>query len=87
MRIVRDVAEHCNGRIAVRASGGVFTGEEALQVLQAGADAVESYTAFIYRGWNAASLMCDELAAAMATAVVSDPPRPKVAISCVGVKP
>lgn len=71
LRIVRDVAEHCNGRIAVRASGGIFTGEEALQVLQAGADAVESYTALIYRGWNAASLMCDELAAAMATAGVA----------------
>ena len=67
LRTVRDVAEHCDGRMAIRSAGGVFTGEEALQVLQAGADAVEFYTAFIYRGWNAATMMCEELLAAMAT--------------------
>jgi dihydroorotate dehydrogenase len=82
LRIVREVAEHCNGRIAIRASGGVFTGEEASQVLQAGADAVEAYTAFIYRGWNIASLMCDELAVAMAsTGVATQVDLPRVAVA------
>ena len=70
LRIVGDVAARARGRIAIRASGGIFTGEDALQVLRAGADAVEFYTAFIYRGWNAAPLICDELAVAMARAGV-----------------
>ena len=61
LRITRDVAQHINGKLLVRASGGIFTGRDALNVLRAGADAVEFYTAFIYRGWNAAGMMASEL--------------------------
>ena len=57
LRIVGDVAEHAAGRLVIRASGGVFTGEDAARMLRAGATTVEVYTAFIYRGWRVAGLI------------------------------
>jgi dihydroorotate dehydrogenase len=54
LRIVGEVAEHAAGRLLVRASGGVFTGEDAALMLRAGAATVEVYSAFIYRGWRVA---------------------------------
>ena len=65
LRIVRDVAERAGGRLAIKAAGGVFTGEQALAMLRAGAGAVEVYSAFIYRGWKAPRLIADELAEAL----------------------
>jgi dihydroorotate dehydrogenase len=57
LRIVGDVAEHAAGRLVIRASGGVFTGEDAARMLRAGATTVEVYTAFIFRGWRVAGLI------------------------------
>jgi dihydroorotate dehydrogenase len=57
LRIVGDVAEHAAGRLVIRASGGVFSGEDAARMLRAGATAVEVYTSFIYRGWGVAGLI------------------------------
>jgi dihydroorotate dehydrogenase len=54
LRIVREVADHAAGRLAIRASGGVFTGDDAATMLRAGADTVEVYSSFIYRGWRIA---------------------------------
>jgi dihydroorotate dehydrogenase len=63
LRIVRDVAERAQGRLAIKAAGGVFTGRDAYDMLAAGADSVELYSAFIYRGWNVARLIARELLA------------------------
>jgi len=52
---VRAVAKAAKGRIAVKASGGVFTGGDALQMIEAGATMIDVFTAFIYRGWNTAA--------------------------------
>jgi dihydroorotate dehydrogenase (fumarate)/dihydroorotate dehydrogenase len=61
LRITRDVAEHGRGRLAVKAAGGVFTGSDAAELLRAGADTVELYSAFIYRGWDVAGRIKREL--------------------------
>ena len=62
---VRAVAEAAKGRIAVRASGGVFTGADALQMIEAGATMIDIFTAFIYRGWNTAAKIKAEMLASM----------------------
>lgn len=63
LRIVSDVAEHARGRLVIKAAGGVFSGRDAYAVLTSGANSVELYSAFIYRGWNVARLVADELVA------------------------
>jgi dihydroorotate dehydrogenase len=45
--------------------GGIASGAEALRRLQAGASAIQVYSAFVYRGPRLAKLLCDELLAAM----------------------
>jgi dihydroorotate dehydrogenase len=72
LRITREVVERCRGRIAIRVSGGVFTGGDAAEVLRAGADAVEFYTAFVYRGWNTAGMIARELDTEMARAGIAN---------------
>jgi dihydroorotate dehydrogenase len=54
-RIVSDVAQQAAGRLVIRVSGGVWTGDDALAMMRAGARTVEVYTAFIYQGWRTAS--------------------------------
>src|SRR5262249_49436489 len=61
LRIVSEVAEWAGGRLAIKAAGGVFSGEDAYQMLLAGATTVEVYSAFIYRGWNVAGHINREL--------------------------
>jgi dihydroorotate dehydrogenase len=63
VRVVADVADHSGGRLAIKAAGGVFSGGDALRMLEAGAGAVEVYSAFIYQGWQAAGLINRELLA------------------------
>jgi dihydroorotate dehydrogenase len=50
IRIARDVAGWADGRVSVRAAGGVFGSADAADLLGAGADAVEVYSGFIFRG-------------------------------------
>jgi dihydroorotate dehydrogenase (fumarate)/dihydroorotate dehydrogenase len=63
LRIVADVATFAAGRLAIKASGGVFSGEDAYRMLRAGATTVEVYSAFIYRGWSVAGQISRELSA------------------------
>ncbi len=65
LTIVREIAAVAGGRIAIKASGGVHTGEDAFQLLEAGASMVDIFTAFIYRGWNAAAKIKAELLSLM----------------------
>jgi dihydroorotate dehydrogenase len=62
-RILDDVARQAGGRLAIRAAGGVFDGADAFRFLDAGATAVEVYSAFIYRGPTVASKIGRELLA------------------------
>jgi dihydroorotate dehydrogenase len=66
LRILGDVADRAAGRLAIKASGGVFSGRDALRFLSAGATTVELYSAFIYRGPRVGRLVARELAAELA---------------------
>jgi dihydroorotate dehydrogenase (fumarate)/dihydroorotate dehydrogenase len=67
LRIVQDVVGYAGPRLIVRAAGGVFTGGQALRMLEAGAACVEVYSAFIYRGWGVAGDLKRELLQALAS--------------------
>ena len=47
---LRRAAARAGGRLALWASGGVFTADDVLERLEAGADLVQVYTAFVYEG-------------------------------------
>ncbi|HZJ53900.1 MAG TPA: quinone-dependent dihydroorotate dehydrogenase [Myxococcaceae bacterium] len=47
---LRRAAARARGRLALWASGGVFTADDVLERLDAGADLVQVYTAFVYQG-------------------------------------
>jgi dihydroorotate dehydrogenase len=48
--VVRQVYRLTEGRIPIVASGGVFTGDDAYEMIRAGANLVEIYTGMIYQG-------------------------------------
>jgi dihydroorotate dehydrogenase len=62
---VRAMAAVTKGRIAIKASGGVHTGADALEMLTAGATMIDLLTAFVFRGWNTAAKLKAELLAQM----------------------
>lgn len=49
-QLVRYVSGKANGRFSIIASGGIFSGAQALEKLKAGADLVQLYTGFVYEG-------------------------------------
>lgn len=65
LRILGDVAERAAGRLSIKAAGGVFDGSDAYRFLDAGANAVELYSSFIYRGWGVARQIGRELVQAL----------------------
>ena len=50
LRIVRDIRKHTGPTFAINACGGISSGEDALAAIQAGANTVQVYTAFVYQG-------------------------------------
>jgi dihydroorotate dehydrogenase len=62
---VRAMAGVAKGRIAVKASGGVHTGADALAMVMAGATMIDIFTAFVYRGWSTAAKIKAEMVALM----------------------
>ncbi|WP_026459473.1 quinone-dependent dihydroorotate dehydrogenase [Schaalia vaccimaxillae] len=48
--VVRLVADHLDDDQILIAAGGIFTVEDAIRMLNAGADMVEAFSAFIYQG-------------------------------------
>jgi dihydroorotate dehydrogenase len=88
LRIAQDVVGYAHRQLVVRAAGGVFTGEQALRMLVAGAASVEVYSAFIYRGWGIAGDLKRELLRALARrqiASVGEIPRATAPVSVPGV--
>ena len=65
LRMVADVRGEVGDKPAINACGGISTGEEAWQVLKAGADTVQLYTALIYRGPSVVREINRELVAIM----------------------
>ena len=62
LQVLTEVADRVRGRMTIRAAGGIQDGEDAAADLSAGADAVELYTALVYRGPRTARLIAAELA-------------------------
>ena len=61
LRVVADVAERSGGRVAIKGAGGVFSGADAVRMLESGATVVEVYSSFIFRGWEVAASINREL--------------------------
>ncbi len=59
--VVRYIHERSNGQIPIIAVGGIFTAEDALEKLNAGASLVQVYTGFIYEGPSIAKKICEGL--------------------------
>jgi dihydroorotate dehydrogenase len=59
--IIRYLHSHTAGRLAIIAVGGIFTAQDALEKLQAGASLVQVYTGFIYEGPAIAKHLCEGL--------------------------
>ncbi len=56
--VIRYIHKNSNGTIPVIAVGGIFTAEDALEKLEAGAVLVQVYTGFIYEGPAIAANIC-----------------------------
>ena len=54
LRIVRDVFEMTKGKCPIKATGGIFSGEDAFEAIAAGATTVEMVTGFGFEGWHIA---------------------------------
>ncbi len=59
--MVRYIHQKTNGTIPIIASGGIFTGEDAKEKLDAGAVLVQVWTGFIYRGPGIVKDICREM--------------------------
>lgn len=59
--IVKYIHHHTGGRLPIIASGGIFTGDDAKEKLNAGASLVQVWTGFIYEGPFIVKNICKEL--------------------------
>ncbi|MEO7049154.1 MAG: quinone-dependent dihydroorotate dehydrogenase [Ferruginibacter sp.] len=60
--LVKYIHQKTNGQIPIIASGGIFTGEDAEEKINAGAALVQVWTGFIYEGPAIVKRICDYLA-------------------------
>lgn len=59
--IIKYIHQKTNGQIPIIASGGIFTGEDAKEKVDAGASLVQVWTGFIYEGPDIVKRICKEL--------------------------
>jgi dihydroorotate dehydrogenase len=59
--LVQYICTKSNGKIPVIASGGIFTGADAKQKMEAGASMVQVWTGFIYEGPGIVKRICQSL--------------------------
>ena len=50
LRMVADIRNHAGDDLVINGCGGIFSGKDALQVLNAGANTLQIYTGFVYGG-------------------------------------
>lgn len=65
LETVRELARLARGRAAIKALGGIASGEDAFRAIAAGATLVELLTAFVYQGWQVAWRINGELSELM----------------------
>lgn len=61
VRCIADVYEAIAGKVPIIGTGGVFTGEDALELMLAGASLVGIGTAVAYRGMDVFKKVCEEM--------------------------
>lgn len=49
-KLIADMYQYTNGKIPIIGVGGIFSGKDAFEKIQAGASLVQLYTAFAYHG-------------------------------------
>ena len=59
--VVKYICDRLNGQIPVIASGGIFTGDDAKEKMEAGASLVQVWTGFIYEGPAIVKRICKYL--------------------------
>jgi dihydroorotate dehydrogenase len=59
--IVQYITQRSNGAIPVIASGGIFTGNDALEKIQAGGKLIQVWTGFVYEGPTIVKKICGSL--------------------------
>ena len=74
---LRRAAARARGRLALWASGGVFTADDVLERLEAGADLVQVYTAFVYEGPFLVSRLLGDLRSRLVARGLGALPRPR----------
>jgi dihydroorotate dehydrogenase len=65
--VVRYIHQKSDGSIPIIAVGGIFTAEDALEKIEAGASLVQVYTGFIYEGPGIAKQICQGILRAQTT--------------------
>ena len=59
--VVKYISEKTKGQIPIIASGGIFTGEDGQEKLNAGASLLQVWTGFIYEGPEIVKKICKEI--------------------------
>ncbi|MEP7265859.1 MAG: quinone-dependent dihydroorotate dehydrogenase [Bacteroidota bacterium] len=65
--VIKRIREKAGDEIIIIGVGGIFTAEDALEKLNAGADLVQVYTGFIYEGPSMVKRICKTLALSLST--------------------
>ena len=63
LKAIEEIREATEGRVMIRARGGIASGLDAFRAIAAGADTVEVFTGFIYEGWRIPARINSELLA------------------------
>lgn len=59
--VVQYLHEQTMGKVPIIASGGIFTGNDALEKIQAGASLIQVWTGFVYEGPSIVKNICKQL--------------------------
>lgn len=59
--VLKKLAAYTHGKIPIIASGGIFTGNDAKDKLDIGAELVQVWTGFIYEGPSIVKNICKQL--------------------------
>jgi dihydroorotate dehydrogenase len=62
LRVLGELRQEAGTKFVINACGGIFTGNDAWQALQAGANTVQLYTGMVYKGPGIVKEICRELA-------------------------
>ena len=61
LRVLRELRKEAGVDFVINACGGIFSGNDAWQALQAGANTVQLYTGMVYQGPGIVKNLCEEL--------------------------